>query len=114
MPEPVGWIRALAVGGDRDQSERYRTGEGLEIVPESPLTRGAVGESVPFAVYWKGVRIESRITFILPRSGREVILSTTPDRPAVLVVKEEGIYLAAVSHQGRMATLTFFVGGETR
>ncbi len=111
MSEPRAWVRAIMVSGERDEPDWYRTGDGLEIVPERAVSRLTEGESLPVAAYWKGERIENRLTIRLPKSGRELVLSTTPERPAVLTHLESGVYLLTVSYLGRTATLTFSIGG---
>jgi len=98
--EAVTWV----VSGANDTGA-YATGRGLELIPVSPWSALAVGESWMVEARWNGEVIEAQIGLTQPGT-RAIYRRSSVDQPAVFRVTTPGPVLCTVRRQGRTASLT--------
>lgn len=105
---PVYRGRCLTVVGGRDDTARYASKMGLEIVPGAPLSSLKSGDTLPVSILMDGTPVEGKIA-VTPERGSASFLSTGKDRPAQLRISSAGAYLLSVSNKGKTSALTFTV-----
>ncbi len=107
--EPRYWTRALvAAGGEPRAGHELRTGEGMEIIPGTPLRELRVGDKLPLSVAYDGRTIRALVT-TAREDGTVSHIRSTPRRPAMVKIAKPGKYLAVASVAGKKCSLTFVV-----
>lgn len=109
--KPFHRARCLIVVGERDDPDRYATGEGLEIVPGAALSRLTPGDVLPLSIRRDGSPVPGTIS-VIPEKGRASFLSASETRPAQLRISRPGAWLLTVSHEGTSFALTFAVAPQ--
>lgn len=91
-----------------DDPARYRTGVGLEVVPERAVSAVRPGEELGFRVWLDGVPVTASIE-VMPADGKPMYLKSTDQAPGMFRVARAGRYLAVARHEGRSCSLAFEV-----
>lgn len=94
-----------------DNPEQYVLNQGLEIRPGSMLSALTPGDTFPLFLLMDGEPVAGRIA-ITPEAGVTSYLSTSRDRPAMLLIRRPGAYLLTATKGGVTFSLTFSVAPE--
>ena len=105
---PTYEAKAILVVGSQDDESKYARGQGLELVPEKPLSELKPGDELPVSLMLDGKRIANPIT-AQPEKGKQVFLRCREDQPALVRLTGSGRYLVYANVKGRGCSLVFYV-----
>jgi len=101
----------LVVGNGDDDAESYADGQGLELVPQRPISKLALGDKLPVRLQLDGIPVAAMIQ-VTAEDGKSAVLRTRPGRPALVAISNPGRYLVTASLRGRGCSLVFCVKRE--
>ena len=101
---PIMVGRTLLVVGGVDDSSEYKDGDGLEIIPLTPLLEWKDGGEIQVEVQWNGEVVPANIRVVRDQA-RTLRMRSAPDRPAAFSDWVSGPVLFIAEHRGTSATL---------
>ena len=108
-PKPSYEAKTILVAGAEDDApEKYGLGSGLELIPGRVVSGLRPGDELPISLVLDGVPVGGELE-VVPEDGKAVYPKTSPEQPAMFIVKTPGRYLVTGSIKGRGCSLVFQV-----
>ena len=109
LEAPEAWARLFLVpSGAASDPALYSSGEGLEILPGTPIEDARVGHALPLEAKREGTSLKARIQ-IVAAGGGVTWVEAAPGQPAAFTPRKPGRHLATLTDQGQTTTLVFDV-----
>jgi len=108
VDEPLFYGKALVIAGGKDDPEKYREDNPLDVILGTALSRYSPGDNLALKIFKNGQPVSGTLSLI-PADEKENFLTVTPRRPAEFHLKNPGIYLANASESGVSCSVTFAI-----
>jgi hypothetical protein len=96
----------------KDDPGAYRTGKGLELIPQAAISSLHPGDKLPIVLAMDGEPVAGTLE-IVPEAGKSSFLNATAASAAMVPIRKAGRYLVTAHVSGRGCSLVFEVGPDT-
>jgi len=112
LKEPEYWIKSIVVVGSEEISDsKYKTGQGLEIIPLENISELKIGDKLALQTQYNGESIQGMITISIA-GKKNFSLHGNKQGITNLSIKQRGKYLITFSYDGMGCSLTFELNFE--
>jgi len=107
--EPEYWTKAIIVAGTETEPVIYASGEGLEIVPETEISKVNIGDALPLRVLYNNRPVKGTLSISID-GKKNFSRKTGADGRTTLTIKRSGNYMLYVTRGSQGSSLTFHIG----
>ncbi len=107
--EPEYWTKAVIVSGGKTEPVNYASGKGLEIVPETGISKLNPGDSLPLRILYNNTPVKGTVSVSID-GKKNFTRKTDGDGRTILTIKRSGTYMLYVTRGAQGSSLTFYIG----